>query len=385
MPKTEPTLSPPVSSGRFVFLDALRGLAAMVIAMHHIDHHDYGPLPAVADAVLPEWIPLAIFRGRLVVQIFLVISGFVIAHSLRYARVTPEMAGRFVLRRLLRLGLPYWTIIFVVLTMDTLAPRLGWPPPNTPQPPAAQVVAECCFLQDILGFGGTSTGLWFVSIEVQFTLLFIALLWAAQQLPHGNRTAGAQDWRPLLAVFLPLAALSLFLCNVDIFGIHADNDAWVSYFFGTFFLGIVTAWALGGVVPRWAFWLYLAVAMSRLALVPTAQTAVAIGATVTIYGVGRAGKLDCWLGAAWLQYLGWLSYSLFLVHYPVSHIVTSVGYRLTGDAPYAAVGWMVLALAVSLPTAHLFCVLVEAPASGLASRLKRPALAAAMEDGAAES
>jgi peptidoglycan/LPS O-acetylase OafA/YrhL len=356
---------------RFLFIDALRGLAALIVALHHIGR--YGPLPQAARAILPQWIPLAIDRGQIVVQFFLVISGFVIAYSLRDMLVTPRAAGQFALRRLIRLGLPYWTIVLAVCALDMLAPRIGMPPPNDPAPTAAQIVAHVFFLHNVLGYGSISAGLWFVCIEVQFCLLFIALLGLAQQLPRGHNCAtGRAGGFSLLAVFAPPALLSLFAFNVGVFQIGVDNEAWVSYFFGTFFLGIVACWALDGSVPRAAFWLYVLAVLVRLAIFPTRQTAMALGAALLIYLAGRLGRLDRWLSARWLQYLGRISYSLFLLHYPVSYVVTSVGYRFTGDSPGAAVGWLVLALLASIPAAHLFYVLVEEPAIRLTQRLKTP-------------
>ena len=115
-----------------------------------------------------------------------------------------------------------------------LASQFGIPSPNDPPPTAVKLVANLSFLQDILGYGSLSAGLWFVCIELQFSLLFIALLGLAQRLSPGSRcTAEPVGGRSLLVVFVPLALLSLFVFNVDIFHLEADNDAWVSYFFGT--------------------------------------------------------------------------------------------------------------------------------------------------------
>ena len=372
MTSAEPLAAgPPCSTGRFVFIDALRGLAAIMVALHHIDR--YGPLPEAADTLFPDWIPTAIEDGRVVVQFFLVISGFVIAYSLRRTTISPRVAGQFAVRRLIRLGLPYWIIVFAVFALDMLAPRIGIPSANDPTPTAMQMMAHVFFLQDILGHGSVSAGLWFICIEVQFCLLYVVLLGLAQQLPWGKRTsAGPAGSASLLLVFAPLAVVSLFMFNADVFDIDVANDAWVSYFFGTFFLGIIAWWALDGTVPRAAFWLYVLVVLVRLAIFPTRQTTVALVAALMIYLAGRGGRLDRWLGARWLQYLGRISYSFFLVHYPVSHVVTSVGYRLTGDSPRAALGWLVLAFVLSLAAAQGFYVLVEAPAFRLAKQWQKP-------------
>ena len=61
---------------------------------------------------------------------------------------------------------------------------------------------------------------------------------------------------------------------------------------------------------------------------------------------------------------------MYLIHYPVSHIVVNAGYRLTGDSPWAALGWLALSVLLSVLAAHFLYLFVEAPTARLASRLK---------------
>jgi len=71
-----------------------------------------------------------------------------------------------------------------------------------------------------------------------------------------------------------------------------------------------------------------------------------------------------------LKYLGRISYSLFLVHYPSGWLVTNLGYHITGDHPHAALLWLALAIPASIGAAHVLHVFVETPTSKLAARLK---------------
>ncbi len=71
-----------------------------------------------------------------------------------------------------------------------------------------------------------------------------------------------------------------------------------------------------------------------------------------------------------MQFLGRISYSLYLIHGVVGYRTLSVGERLTGDGPAAAMGWLVVALAASLLTAWIMYQAVETPSSSLARRLK---------------
>src|SRR5438270_7283857 len=123
--KLATTISDPASgeSGqRFAFIDALRGIAALGVAAYHIYH--YGPLPKAAAAVTPKFLDITLRHGWMGVQIFFVISGFVIAYALRSAQITPGFLGNFAFRRSLRLDPPYWFTILFVIGLYTLTSSL---------------------------------------------------------------------------------------------------------------------------------------------------------------------------------------------------------------------------------------------------------------------
>jgi peptidoglycan/LPS O-acetylase OafA/YrhL len=73
-----------------------------------------------------------------------------------------------------------------------------------------------------------------------------------------------------------------------------------------------------------------------------------------------------------LQYLGRISYSLYLIHYAVNHVVTYVGWSLLGGSPSPplAATCLAMAMASSLIAAHFLYVWVEAPSTRWAARLK---------------
>jgi len=203
--------------------------------------------------------------------------------------------------------------------------------------------------------------------------LFCCFLALAQWLttwPAGPKDRPAR-WM-VLPVFAPLAVASLFFFNLD----HRYEN-WIVYFYSMFFLGALVWWTLERRTPQWVLWAYVLVILARLQHVWGVEIAIALWAGITIYVVGRLGHLTDWLTWPPLQYLGRISYSLYLVHYPVSHVVVWTGHRLTGDAPLWAVGWTVLAVGLSIAAAHALHVWVEAPTARLAARLKQPALPAA--------
>jgi peptidoglycan/LPS O-acetylase OafA/YrhL len=347
-------------------------LAALGIALHHINL--YGPLREPISRFAPRWVLCTDEACWIGVQVFFVISGFVIAYSLRGARMTPAFIGNFALRRSIRLDPSYLTVVLIVLAMHRLPAWTPLPSPHETEVSLGQVLTHGLYLQNVLGYDNLSAGFWTLCIEMQFYLLFCLLLALAQGLVRFGRATTdpnrAAGWASLL-VFSPLALASLWWFNLD----H-QYENWIIFFFSMFFLGSLVLWTLQGRLPGWLLAGYVLVIVARLACVWGIEIAVALWAGTTIYVVGRLGHLTDWLAWRPLQYLGRISYSLYLIHYPVSHVVVWAGHRLTGDEPWAACGWTALALGLSIVAAHGLCVLVEAPTARLAARLKQAGPAA---------
>jgi peptidoglycan/LPS O-acetylase OafA/YrhL len=354
----------PLGARRFAFVDALRGIAALGVAAYHIDR--YGPLPGAASAVVPKFITSTLHHGWVGVQMFFVISGFVIAYTLRGLRVTPSSLGNFALRRSLRLDPPYWlTMLFViglyVLTTSLFDIKDGL---IDEAPTWDQVLAHLFYLQNIVGYHNLSAGFWTLCIEVQFYILFAVMLGFAQRLTaHCSDRAEGAHWLPLLLTYAPLAVASLFWFSND-----PDNTNWVIHFFAFFFFGALTWWTVEGRVPKPAFWTFAAAILLRQWIHGTLDMWVALATGLAIYGVISTGRSDRWLRFRWLQRLGLISYSLYLIHYPVSWIITSLGYELTGTAPVAATFWLVLSLVASIGVANALHAAIELPAIRFARR-----------------
>ncbi len=114
--------------GRSTYIDALRGIAAFSVACYHINR--YGPLWEPASRFIPGLFQFWFDLGWMGVQVFFVISGFVIAYSVRNARVTPGYLANYALRRSIRLDPPYWTtILFVLFVHAVMYLHLGFESP----------------------------------------------------------------------------------------------------------------------------------------------------------------------------------------------------------------------------------------------------------------
>ena len=102
-------------------VQALRGIAALWVVFFHISAAGH---ISRLEAQLPRWADHIFTDGHLGVAIFFALSGFVIAHSIRGAQITPSYVGRFMLRRSIRLEPPYWASMIFVVAMAMISARV---------------------------------------------------------------------------------------------------------------------------------------------------------------------------------------------------------------------------------------------------------------------
>jgi len=362
---THAAVSAPTGS-RFAFLDGLRGLAALAVCCYHIER--YAPFQESVAAITPEPVTWAIRHGWSGVQVFFVISGFVIAYSLRNAIVTPRYVSEFLCRRTIRLTPPYVILVLVGLVLG-FAPELVGLPSSCDQPVTwGQAISHLFYLQNICGYENLSAGFWTLCIEMQFYALFVILVGIAQILRLSGRMTEEQSAWSLALVCVPLGLASLFWWNID-----TNLDVWVIHFWGLFVAGALAWWVLDRRLPVWVPCLYLGAMAVRLWFEWTNELFAATAAGTVVLVAVQFGGLNRWLSASWLQYLGRVSYSLYLVHYPIGHLVLNIGKRLTGDAAVPGLMWMLLSIGLSLVVAEAFYRVIEAPCVRWSGHFKRGA------------
>ncbi len=342
---------------RYALIDGLRGLGALAIAAYHIFR--YGDLPVAAAPVLPDFLKTCLANGWMAVQWFFVIGGFAAVLATRNWKSTITETMIHIIKRVLRLGAVYWvalavTALLTILAIDSWNDRSL----NDAKPTPHQFIAHLFFLQDILGFDCLNTGVWFIAIALQLDVVFVGLLtlsFAVSQVLQRRQVRSA-DAVSLALCYLPLTVWSLFWSLKD-----PATDVWFHHFFCMFMLGAVMGWVvLGRLTSTW-FWAYCGLVGVQLVNHYTSELLIALVAALSIYTCWRLGKLQTWLNAPVLQSLGTLSYSLFVIHYPVSWTVGKIGYHLTGDNAVAACGWLLVSLAASLAAAWLLYNFVERP------------------------
>src|SRR5581483_11200810 len=246
--------------------------------------------PAALRAILGE--------GRLGVEVFFAISGFVIAHTLRTAIVTPRYAAAFILRRSVRLDPPYWiTIALALLAAHLSAVVLHRPVVRTGMP---SILAHTFYLQAFLGYPQILLTFWTLCLEIQFYLLLLLLVWISGRV--SRRAYGT------LHVLLGLLSVATY-CGL----VPEVPGLFVHYWF-MFVAGSTVAWAASGRIPAGAPF-YVAAGCVFLGLARRTPEPVVSGVAVAILGAGvwRPAVMRS-LSAKPIQWLGRISYSLYLVH-----------------------------------------------------------------------
>lgn len=349
--------------GHFGNLQALRGVACLLVVAYHVAcvEKQYGlgfnPLK-----------PLLWF-GYAGVDLFFVLSGFIIASTSRADLGQVNRLPRFAFRRLWRIYPTYWAALLVALVHYTLTspePVFGaaWKQeafdgvlllPQTPLPRFVPVA-------------------WSLSYELMFYLAFAGLF----LLPR--RAAG-----PMLLLW------SGAVIGAAVTGLRTENRfaaLALSPYVLEFLLGVLIAWCPvplngrrpAGILLAAAVW---AVAGSFAFFDPDpGRLAVEVPQRVLVFGVAAA--LVVFAAAGWERSggrLGWrrleaagdASYSIYLIHMPalltMQFATMFIGWR-HGKASHLA--WIVVMTAAGVGAGWLFYRLVERPLLLLAKRKTAP-------------
>lgn len=307
-----------MTKSRWPFVDFVRAAATQCIVLHHLVF--YGPLPERAHALLPTLFDWLYDYARMAVQVFFVLGGFFASRALRHAHgSSSKSVVDIVWKRYRRIGIPYLATVIVAVVANELA-RAGMTDEAISNPPTLpQLLAHALFLQDVLGYEALTAGIWYLAIDFQLFLLTLGLFWLARSWP--GKPNASNDRRAhglLLRLMAPVALASLFWFNR-----HGTYDIWAVYFAGSYFLGVVLHGLLEQAMKlRWAA-LYLILVIVAGTIDPRPRLFVAAGTAVLVYVAARTGLLSRWPKNRVVNYLGRISYSLFLIHFPVLLVVNA--------------------------------------------------------------
>ena len=361
------------ASGRMPLIDVIKGLACLTIVGHHFAL--YGPMPDGAAVLAPDLFQWFIDQGRLAVQVFLVVGGFLAAASLAPdGALRGDRPGARIAQRYARLVMPYFVaLIFSVLVAAAVRPWLD--ADLVPGPPTlGQLLAHGLLLQDLLGLEALSAGVWYVAVDFQlFTVALGVFALADGARSRWPRAAGHGTNARWIGVALVLAGT---VASLVVFNRAQWLDDTALYFFGAYGLGMLSFWIGRARKPvTWAVSIALLASVGTAALVLDwrSRIAMALVTALALALVQRCGGLDrvpAFGGRAGV-WLGTISYPLFLLHFPVLLLVSAADARWWPVGPWIDLGGLALAFGLSLAAAVLVhrCVEMRRPTWRAASVL----------------
>jgi peptidoglycan/LPS O-acetylase OafA/YrhL len=349
--------SQPASSARMPLFDLVKAIASQLIVLHHLIA--YGPMAEVAQHQFPRVVEWLHHDARLAVQAFFVMAGFLAARAL-----APDFVLRLpsfwppIRKRFRRLALPCFAAVLISVACAAVARSVMNDPSLPAAPSLMQLAAHALLLQDLLGYEALSAGVWYVAIDFQLFAMMVLLLWVARAAPLRHRSAAA------IVLVGGAAAMSLFMINRD-----PSFDIIAPYFFGVYALGAAAFWA--STPGRSPLWLMPVALVVLLALAVDFRERVAVAAVIALC-VGVARSIDPtgrWPDIRMLAFLGRISFSVFLIHYPVAMLVNAAVHVSFGANPEASIAGLFVAWALSIAAGAVFHRWIEAPALRVGERV----------------
>jgi peptidoglycan/LPS O-acetylase OafA/YrhL len=360
------------NTNRFSHIDALRGIAALLVIWLHVSEVfiNISPETLALGAGLYD-VAKAIDVGRIGVVVFFAISGFVICRSLN-GKIT-EGSKKFLIRRLLRLYPAFWvSIVLGLFSIWWLFDKpFSW---NI-------IAANITMLPELLGEPPIIGLYWTLETELAFYLL-CWLLFVSRSLNN-----------PLILFLIP-AFLAFFFVVAKLFIMPPELRSSLKVmpynlaimFWGGFFRywydnkKAVLILAARKVRLQWLLYvltiivLIPAIAALIKGNVEQNDTLIRLGSSYILgISVFLAGNLVCKIKNQFMAWTGTISYSLYLVH-PV--ILYSLFWYLKNKAPY----WLMtfhlsvyigFTMVVTIVLSAIIYYSVEKPAIDFAHKLTR--------------
>lgn len=326
------------STARFDSIDFLRGLAALSVCIFHL-----------ANGYLHKGNPIYdIFKeGHLGVEVFFVITGFLVPYTLYRKQYIPDIKhfGNYMLDRVLRLHPAYLAAVAICILQEyigSLLPSLGRPFWVQWQ----DVFWHLFYLPPYVGRPWLLILFWTLAIQFQFYILF-SLLYGLFLNPR--------KW-VRIATLLCFMGINFFLDDLK-------YNNYLPYYMVIFMPGIMIFMRNEKMLEDWEYWLLLLidcyVLYDQRFEEPLRPAAVLFASMVIQY---TQIKSPLW------KWLGMVSFALYLIHLPVGWSFMGVVKSYTSDEVLLS-GALVVAVLLSIGAAYLFYTFIEAPSQLFAKRI----------------
>jgi peptidoglycan/LPS O-acetylase OafA/YrhL len=347
-------------------LDGLRGVAAVAVVFNHLAL-TFAEVAGADAGRLSMW-SIMDHWGHNAVLLFFCLSGFVLQRTFDIGRT--QTYFRYLLKRVFRL-MPTFIVVLisVIVTMILVRPSGVEATTAVLNNPLSSDLSLKIIIRHLLLIGilpadvGLNPPMWSLVYEWRFSVIFP--LMAALCAPRP---------RAFMIAMLICYAVSIALCSAMglgwpyIYGFGIPGSAFVTLQYLAFFgFGMAfSSWDLRAEPFRMERSLELIIVICTLMIFSLVrnQFVVAMSAIILIAAILYGGSTRATLERAWAQWLGQISYPLYLCHLPVLYFTLYLLKPSIGTLP--AIG---LGLVLAIVTAILLHKLVEVPANRLGRRI----------------
>lgn len=328
--------------------DALRAIACLLVVSFH-----FGGLVGRVPGMALVYESTAI--GWIGVQMFFVLSGFIVPYSMyRAGFVFPRDCTFFLARRLVRLDPPYFVASFLaafIAYLAALTPAYRGAPPDITW---ERSLAHIGYLNGILGMRFYDLPCWTLGIEFQFYLI------AAVLYP----LFGCKRPSTRISLHAGILAATYVGCTRGVISLATDDaSCWILSWAPFFVLGIASFQRFVQISSNVEYWSVAAAAFVISLLTGTTAGAWAGTSTAVLltYGSFPSHPLITKLAA--------ISYSLYLTHSPIGERLIRLVLRIDQSPLWATIA-ILSAIVASLGAAYLLYRYTELPALRWASYIR---------------
>jgi peptidoglycan/LPS O-acetylase OafA/YrhL len=324
-------------NNRISSIDMLRGIAALMVCIYHITNGNRNYLPE------GYWLKRIGSYGWAGVEIFFVISGFVIPWSLYVGNYTYKGWRHFLLKRITRIDPPYLVTIILILFLNyvsTLSPYFkGQQDLSTNY---YSLALHLGYLNAFFNQPWLNPVFWTLAIEFQFYLL-LALCFPLFVHPSNK---------------IKIISIIVFFLS----GFILNNSNLIFYYSSYFIIGILifyrNVYASKKIILDIFCFIILGVIYVKSGPIACFASFFAWG--VIVYFKNLKNK--------WVIFLGTISYSLYLIHVPIGGRMINFSMNFIKKPDFRALFIVIVTLAVILAS-YIFYKLVELPAINLSKRI----------------
>jgi peptidoglycan/LPS O-acetylase OafA/YrhL len=322
---------------RFLYLDALRGIAAMAVLLYHYFDgysNEFGrsfDYPSIFD------------QGYFGVELFFLISGFVIFYTISKTKIVKE----FLIKRAIRLYPTYWICLLITFCLIKIYPLS--PSRDTS---LKEAIFSLTMFNGLLKIKSVDPSYWTLLVEWFFYLLLATLI-LVFKLKKNTFYFSLWAWLGLILVYnfvlkIPFAGA---VCNLR---------------YGSFFVSGICFYQLyikKEMFFKYAVLLLFSFLVGLLALSDLNYSTVAISIVFLVFWAAVHFKFSFLSGKIFV-FFGEISYALYLIHQNVGFIIMR---RLEHFGIIGPIK-IVIAIAIVISIATLITYKFEKP---MAVKLKR--------------